>query len=67
MTGDPKRNGGWPGPRKPVWNFRPDPATEPAVRRYMARHGLDWDRRGDRSKAINAMLTTHPDARTEGT
>jgi hypothetical protein len=63
MTDQPKRRGGWPGPRKETaWTFKPDAAAETAVGRYMDRHGLRPGR--DRSRAINTMLATHPDART---
>jgi hypothetical protein len=54
MTEQPKPRGGWPGPRKPQWAFRPTPDAEAAVEAYLEAHGLNPDR--DRSKAINAML-----------
>jgi hypothetical protein len=64
VTEEPRRRGGWPGPRKTAWAFKPDqPATE-AVERYMDAHGLKRERRGDLTKALNAMLaarTAKPD------
>lgn len=53
-AGQPARRGGWPGPRKPKWAFRPTLEAEAAVAAYIAEHGLDPDK--DRSKAINALL-----------
>jgi hypothetical protein len=64
MTDQPKRRGGWPGPRKAAWAFKPDPDAVTAVTRYMEAHGLKRERRGDLTKALNAMLATHPAART---
>jgi hypothetical protein len=58
----PKRRGGWPGPRKAAWAFKPDPPAVTAVTRYMDAHGLKREQRGDLTKALNAMLATHPDA-----
>jgi hypothetical protein len=60
----PTRRGGWPGPRKAAWTFKPDPPAVDAVTRYMGAHGLSRERRGDLTKAINAMLATHRTART---
>jgi hypothetical protein len=54
MTKQPKRRGGWPGPAKPKWTFRPTPEAEAAVAAYLETQGLDPHR--DRSTAINALL-----------
>jgi hypothetical protein len=64
MTDRPTRRGGWPGPRKAPWTFKPDAAAETAVARYMEAHGIDRDQWGALTKALNAMLATHPAART---
>lgn len=65
MTTQPKRRGGWPGPRKETtWTFKPTPAAEAAVTRYMEVHGLTRSEWGVLTKVLNAMLATHPDART---
>jgi hypothetical protein len=54
MTDQPKRRGGWPGPRRPKWTFRPTPQSEAVVGAYVERHDLDPER--GRSQAINALL-----------
>lgn len=54
IASQPPRRGGWPGPRKPKWAFRPTPEAEAAVTAYLSEHGLDPNK--DRSKAINALL-----------
>jgi hypothetical protein len=61
MTEQPKRRGGWPGPAKPKWTFRPTPEAQAAVAAHLDAEGLDPER--DRSKAINALLarTAKPD------
>lgn len=65
MTAEPKRRGGWPGPRKETaWTFKPTLDAEAAVTRYMDAHGISPDQWGALTKALNAMLTTHPDTRT---
>lgn len=61
MTEQPKRRGGWPGPRKETaWTFKPDPDAQAAVKRYMEEHRLtgEW---GGLTKALNAMLAAKPD------
>jgi hypothetical protein len=61
----PKRRGGWPGPRKETaWTFKPDADATAAVTRYMDAHGIDPGQWGALTKALNAMLATHPAART---
>lgn len=59
-TGPAPRKGGWPGPRKPQWAFRPTDEAQAAVEDYLKRHGLRIDKPGDRSRAINAMLADRP-------
>jgi hypothetical protein len=63
VTEEPKRRGGWPGPRKAAWAFKPDQPAADAVERYMEAHSLKREQRGDLTKALNAMLATHPAAR----
>jgi hypothetical protein len=62
----PTRRGGWPGPRKEFWGFKPTPEVVAAVARYMTRHGINPTQRGSRTKALNELLATHPEATEEG-
>lgn len=52
MTDDkPARRGGWPGPARPDWQFRPHPPVQEYVEAYAAKLGIS------RSAAINAIVT----------
>jgi hypothetical protein len=54
MTEQPARRGGWPGPAKPKWSFRPTEWTEVIVAGYIKAHSLNPDR--DKSRATNALI-----------
>jgi membrane-bound lytic murein transglycosylase B len=62
MTDAPRRSPN--GVRRPFWGFKVTDEAAAAVARYMEAHGLKRERRGDLTKALNAMLATHPASRT---
>lgn len=53
MTEIPTRTGGWPGPARPDWQFRPMPHVQEYVKAYATRFGIS------RSAAINAIISEH--------